>query len=183
MEHFRLPTFESGYSNLESFIDLLEYYFELSDTTDEERKAILLTHLCEEAYELLRAVCSPIKPKDKNYDELINSLRQQYQPTSTFLQRRSFYKEKQTECESITGWAIRIQKLALKCRFTANFDQILLDRFVSGMTNKRILDRLYIEDPDELSFPRALQIAENLEAIIGEQAREGVAFVSKIHRS
>ena len=54
----------------EIFTERLEIYFTAKDISAEKKNAVLLQRLDEDAYKLIRSLCSPTKPITKSYDDL-----------------------------------------------------------------------------------------------------------------
>jgi hypothetical protein len=159
-----LPTFYSGSSDWQVYTERLEQFFEINDIAPEKKKALLLTSVGEDTYKTLRDVCHPQLPKDKTFDELISLLNKQFVVrTSVFRERVKFYTAKQYPNETIAAWFARIKKLSIDCRFGERFDDVLLDRFISGLRASAILDRLCEED-DDLTLQKAVEIATSKES-------------------
>lgn len=159
-----LPYFASGYSDWCVFCEKLEQYFEVNNIINEKKTALLLTSLAEDVYKTLRVLCHPDQPKTKTFEELIALLSKQFVArTSVYRERVSFYATKQEKNESINEWYARIKRLSLNCKFGNRFDDILLDRFISGLKSSAILDRLCDEDVG-LTLQKAVEIATNKES-------------------
>ena len=151
--------FEKG--DVKIYLEKLEHFFEANEIAEEKKKAILL--IDEYTYKLLRNVCHPLQPKNKTYEELVELLKKHYVVrTSVFRERVKFYAARQYATESIFRWFIRVKKLSVDCKFGNNFDDIVLDRFISGLRRSRILDRLCEED-NTLTLKQAIDIAVNEE--------------------
>lgn len=170
-----LPIFYSGASDWQVYTERLEQFFEVNDIAAEKKKALLLTSVGEDTYKTLRDVCHPLLPKNKTFDELIELLNKQFVVrTSVFRERVKFYTAKQYPNETIAFWFARIKKLSVDCRFGDRFDDVLLDRFISGLRSSAILDRLCEEDED-LTLQKAVEIATNKESssLGGESHEDG----------
>lgn len=168
-----IPTFYPYGDDWQVYTERLEQFFELNDVNDDKKKAILITTSNSEVYKILRDVCHPVLPKDKTFDELIELLNKQYVvKTSVFRERFNFYNAKQMKDESIANWFARIKKLSVDCKFGDRFDEILLDRFISGLRASPILDRLCEEDEDKLTLQNAVEIAANKESAIKESHQD-----------
>ena len=114
-------------------------------------------------YKVLRDLCYPLLPKDKTFEELVELLNKQYiKQKSVFRERVKFYAARQYATEPISNWFVRIKKLSVDCKFGNKFDDVLLDRFISGLRPSPILDRLCQEE-DTLTLKEAVEIAVNKE--------------------
>lgn len=167
-----LPRFWEG-GDWQVFKERLEQFFEINDVPDEKKRAILITCIADNVYKTLRDVCHPTLPKDKSFDELCALLDKQFVvKTSVFRERFNFYNTKQNKDESIAQWFARIKKLSVDCKFGDRFDYILLDRFISGLKQSPILDRICEEDEDKLTLQQAVEIAITKESAIKDNFDE-----------
>ncbi|XP_031630261.1 uncharacterized protein LOC116345209 [Contarinia nasturtii] len=164
-----IPKFDSRSDDWLVFTERLEQFFEINDVPEEKKKAILITSVSDDVYKTLRDVCHPVLPKNKTFDELCELLNKQFVvKTSVYRERVTFYNAKQMRDESIANWFARIKKLSVDCKLGDRFDDILLDRFISGLRSSPILDRLCEEDEDKLTLTNAVEIAINKESAIKE---------------
>lgn len=125
----------------------MEQYFETNMVDDKRRVAVLLTAVGEDVYNIFRDKCDPKTPASYPYEELVAIMCNQFAPgTSVFRKRNQFYELKQISSESINEWFFRVKNAAIPCKFGNLFDQILKDKFVSGLLHGAILDRVCEED-------------------------------------
>lgn len=143
------PTYDAFCDeNWLEFTQKLDVYLSLNDITDGQRKtAVLISCVCEQTYDILRNLCYPIKPKDKQYDQLIALLNRIYNKSDernggVFRQRYQFYHAKQLEDETILGWLERIKVLADGCQFGDRYSVIVADRFLSGLKSSAVIGRI-----------------------------------------
>ncbi|XP_045463872.1 uncharacterized protein K02A2.6-like [Harmonia axyridis] len=145
----------------------LEQYFSANDIDQEKRVPVLLTLIGDKAYKTLRDLCDPALPKDKTYKELRDILTAQFsKKVSIFKERIEFYNLKQMEREAVRSWYVRIKNKASACKFRANLNEILKDKFVAGMCKSPKLDRVCEEDHTK-SLAQVLEVAVNKEAALG----------------
>lgn len=164
-----IPRFYNAGDDWQVFTERLEQFFEINDVADEKKRAILLTSISDDVYKTLRDVCHPVLPKNKTFDELCALLNKQFvKKTSVFRERVTFYNAKQMKDESIASWFARIKKLSVDCKFGDRFNDILLDRFISGLKSSVILERLCEEDEDKLTLQGAVEIAITKESAMKE---------------
>lgn len=164
-----IPKFYSAHDDWQVFTERLEQFFEINDVVEEKKRAILLTSISDDVYKTLRDVCHPVLPKNKTFDELCELLNKQFvKKTSVFRERVTFYNAKQMRDETISSWFARIKKLSVDCKFGERFDDILLDRFISGLRSNAILERLCEEDEDKLTIQGAVEIAITKESAVKE---------------
>lgn len=71
-------------------------------TDDNQKRAMLLASLSEEAFETLTDLCFPEKPETKTYKEICAVMKSQFTPTvSVYHERRQFYETKQRSGDSV----------------------------------------------------------------------------------
>lgn len=113
---------------------------------DKQKTAVLLRVVGVEAYSVLHNLCDPVIPIDKKYEELCKLLESQFMPVViVYHERKKFYQAEKMETESISAWFLRVKKLAAKCKFGAQLDVFVTDRFVCGLQGK-LFERLCEED-------------------------------------
>lgn len=164
----------------------LSQFIKLNAIKDENRSAVLLTHLSEESYRLARNLVHPKKLEEIKYDELVKVLSDHFTPKrSTFADRAKFYEATKSEGESSEEWAARLRGLAVYCEFGTELDTLLRDRFVLGFKTGRERDKLFECDSKTLTFAQALEVAQK--AACARQAREEVVVkeepVYRVHEA
>lgn len=128
----------------------LDQYFLANVITAERRVPVLLTLIGTHSYKILRDLCGPVLPKDKTFEELCALLTKQFSPrSSVFRKRIKFYHLKQSAGETINNYYVRIKNAAMLCKFGNRLDEVIKDRFVSGMHPGHILDRICEEDENK----------------------------------
>lgn len=166
MEHFHewyygdLPKFESWRDDWSAYKDRLEQLFVQKSVPVEKQKSAMLCMIDGDDYKVLRETCLPDSVMNKTYDELCQLMDSILLPkTFTFRKRCEFYKAKQEPDERISKWCTRIRRLSVACKFGRRSEQVLLDRFVSGLRPSAALDAVCEEDVKALTLERALEIA------------------------
>ncbi|KAI8430426.1 hypothetical protein MSG28_000703 [Choristoneura fumiferana] len=137
---------------------------ELTDDTDKagtKRRSILLTTLVENTYRVARDLVSPKTLNTVEYKSLLEKLDDHFEsPKCSFAERYKFYKAEQRPGEDLAEWAARVRRLAQFCGFTQELDTALRDRFVLGLENAREREKLFAESVDNLTFTKALHLAQ-----------------------
>ncbi|KOB57463.1 reverse transcriptase, partial [Operophtera brumata] len=135
---------------------------------------MLLTHLSDESYRLVRNLVHPDKLEERTYSELVKVLNGHFTPKrSTFADRAKFYEAIKSDGETIEEWAARLRGLAVYCEFGTELDTLLRDRFVLGFGTGHERDKLFERDSKTLTLAEALEVAQK--ASCARQARAGGA--------
>ena len=114
-------------------------------------------------YALLRDLLIPAKPSDKSLDDLFETLKKHFDPTSSVLGKRfNFYCCSQGNSEGIAEYVAELKCLATHCSFEAYVDEALRDRFVFGLKQIAIQNRLLAEK--NLTFT-TVEIAQSMERV------------------
>lgn len=169
-----LPRFNGECDDWQVFTERLQQFFEINDVVEEKKRALLITSIADNVYKTLRDVCHPVSPTEKSFAELCTLLGSHYVlKTSVFRERYKFYNAKQKGNESIANWFARLKRLSVNCKFGDNFDGILLDRFISGLGQARVLNRLCDEDAETLTLQEAIDIASRRESLANDVHGDG----------
>lgn len=115
----------------------VEQYSAANYIEADKKVPVLLTLIGEQAYKTLRNLCDTALPKTKTYDQLCEILKSQFSKRiSVFKERIEFYNLRQFDTETVRQWYVRIKNKASSCKFGTNLNEILKDRFVSGLRGK-----------------------------------------------
>ncbi|XP_061729392.1 uncharacterized protein K02A2.6-like [Cydia pomonella] len=156
-----LTAFDHNSQEWEIFKSRLVQYIKLNAVTADNECALLLTHLSDETYRLVRNLVHPKKVEDSKFEELVAVLDKQLAPKRCiFVERAKFYEATRDVAENIEQWAARISGLAVRCEFGAPLDELLRDRFVLGLSVGPERDRLFEQDAATLTFAKAVEVAQ-----------------------
>jgi hypothetical protein len=156
----------------------LTQFVKLNNIAATNQGAVLLTHLSDESYRLIRNLVHPNKLEDKTYSELVGVLNQHFSPKrSTFADRAKFYEANKSDVQTVEEWAARLRGLAVYCDFGSELDTLLRDRFVLGFRMGPGRDRLFEQDSKLLTFAQALDVAQR--AACARQARGAATDIIK----
>ncbi|KAK9687808.1 hypothetical protein QE152_g35982 [Popillia japonica] len=112
-------------------------------------------------------LCSPLKPEEKTYEELVEIVQEHLQPApSVISERHKFRLRRQEKGESVTQYVVVSRNLAKSCEFKETLDDNLRDQFVSGLHNEVIKQRLFSEK--KLNCVSAYNLARDMEGQNGE---------------
>ncbi|XP_046386587.1 uncharacterized protein LOC124171699 [Ischnura elegans] len=163
-----MEKFVLGVDNWESYEERLDEYFIVLDLGEEEvhaakKKALLLSSIGKEAYEVVRNLCEPKKPSQCSLDEIKGKLRSHFNPQkSAIAERHKFHQRTQGKEESVPEFAAGLRSASRHCKYGGFLDEALRDQFVLGLRDSAIAQALYLED-ESLTFARAVEIAASRE--------------------
>lgn len=158
-----IQRFEPNSDDWNLYHEMLEHYFNAQGINEEDiKKSVLINFIGTNSYAALRDLCAPTLPGAKSYVELCELMASHFSPTIIiYHERKKFYGAIKRSDEFISDFVIRLKGLASKCKFGADFNQILRDKFVTSM-EERILERL-CEESEHLTFENAIKIALRIE--------------------
>lgn len=146
---------------------------------DDRRRAVLLSALSETAYKLVRELVAPKKVEELSYEQILSETDKHLLPKkSLFAERHYFHSATQMVGEGFTQWAARVRHLSTDCGFGSSVEDMLRDRFILGMQAGPERDKLFMEDPENLSLSKALDIAESVSSA-RKAARESATAVAQ----
>ncbi|GFO29285.1 polyprotein [Plakobranchus ocellatus] len=167
-----------------AYTERLEHFFMANDITSEEKKkAILLNSVGATTYKLVSNLVSPRKPGDVPYREIIEVVKAHPNPRpSTIVQRFKFNSCVRQPGESIRSYVAELKRLTEFCDYENNLEEMLRDRLVCGINDKKIQQRLLAES--KLTFAKAMEIAQAMETAAGnvvDLTRQDQVCVVKDH--
>ena len=158
----------------------LEQYFIANFVGEQRKVSVLLTMVGEDVNKTLRNLCDPLLPKEKSFEELCNCLKKHFSPRiSVYKERKEFYELRQQEKESVSQWYAHVKHGAVNCEFGGQLENILKDRFVTGMKPGRVLNRVF-EENQTTPLRDILEAPLHKEASLATSAGLETANVHKI---
>ena len=116
-----------------------------------------------QAYKLLKSLVAPAKPGEKDYNQLVQALKQHYEPApSEIVRRYRFNSRVRHKGESVATYVSELRGLAQFCNFGEALDTMLRDRLVCGINDESIQRSLLAEA--SLTLKKAVELAQGLEA-------------------
>lgn len=174
-----IPEFDTS-TNFADWLQRLEIHFmdHGAEGDENKQKSMLLKSVGSEAYGLLRALCDPMKPVQKSYDDLVALLTSHFTPPKIiFRERLNFYTAVKDKNETVCAWFARVKKFAMNCGFEA-LDEVIRDKFVIGMAGEeKIFDKL-CEEGVKLTSGDALK-----KAMIAETKIKANASVNLVRKT
>ena len=127
------------------------------------KNAVFLTAIGTKTYTLLRNLIAPAKPSEKNYDDLVDTLKAHLEPKPmTIAERFKFHKRNQLEGETIAQYLAELRRLMQHCDFQQYLEQALHNRLVCGIRSEAIQKRLLAVE--NLTLAQAQELAMSMEA-------------------
>lgn len=106
---------------------------------------------------------APAKPGDKTFTELVNWLKNHFNPApSEIVSRFKFNRRNRVSSEMVSQYVAELRKMAIHCNFGDTLDNMLRDRLVMGICNKDIQSRLLAEAT--LTLEQAMKISQAMES-------------------
>ena len=120
----------------------------------------------EDVIDRINGLLHPKTFEDVSLKEIEDALSKSFMPKeSVIINRFNFLNRGQNEDESITDFAAALRKLSNCCKFDTMLDSLLRDKFVVGLNDSSIRERLF-QQRDNLPFDEAIEIATSYELAV-----------------
>ena len=97
----QLKEFHPDSDSFAAYVERVNIFFTINDIADDKRAAVFLNFIGARAYELLRSLLTPTLPQTLKYSELVNLLREHYEPHPVVIAERfHFHRRNLREGES-----------------------------------------------------------------------------------
>ena len=162
--HGTLSDFDSDREDWTSYTEHLEQYFEANDVVSAVKQQAILLSICgASTYQLIRDLVAPAKPISKSFPKLVKLVKDHHQPPPSFIvQRFNFNIQSQKEGETVSAFVAGLRWRSEHCKFEATLDDMLRDRLVCGVQDKRLQQCLLAEE--NLTFKIAMEVSQAVEA-------------------
>ena len=158
----KISNFDQGVESWESYSERLDQFFVANDIKENNQVATLLSLVGPRTYDLLKNLCAPELPKEKDFKTLSDLLSKHFNPKPLVIAERfQFHKRDMKVGETVLQYIAELRKLASYCKFDANLNDSLRDRFVCGLRYENIQKRLLSES--ELTLDKAIELAIAME--------------------
>lgn len=146
------------------YAERLDHFFVLNKIEkDTEKVAVLASFGGGELYKVQNKLVAPKKVSECTYKEIIDKLKSHFQPTRNVIAETfKFYRRDQLQSETLAEYIIELKSLAENCEFDASLDRALRDKFVCGISDGKIQQRL-LNETNLATFERACEIACTME--------------------
>lgn len=174
-----LTVFDHSVQEWPIFKSRLDQFIKLNEIKSDKAGSLLITYLADDTYRLARNLLHPKILEDVKFEELVLVLDKHFTPKRCLLaEREKFYEARRAAGESVQEWAVRVRGLAVNCEFGTALDNMLRDRFVLGLYAGSERDRLFEVDAANLTFAKALEVAQ--QAASARQARAGASAAGHV---
>ena len=183
--------FDPNEHNWTEFIEIYQHYFTANNIEDENRKvSILCSNVGPKTYHIIKSLCLPDKPNEKSFDFIITTVKNHYKPKlSEASASLLFNSRNQKNGETVQIYVAELRRLAVPCNFGEFLNRAIKDRFIAGVNDKEIQQKILAVPDEELSLTKAFQIAEAYESACHnvEQMQKNTgtdrATVNKLHHT
>ena len=148
-------------TDFEAYAEQLEFFFVANGVTDpKQKKAVLLTNLPTETYQLAKDLVAPTSLREDSltYDTIVERLQKQLKPQkSALVARYEFDNRARNAGETVSQYVAVLKHLATECKFNEAMRlERLRDRLVSGIRDKKMMSELLKLKLEELTFDIAV---------------------------
>ena len=176
-------------ADFEAYAEHLEFFFVANGVTDsKQKKAVLLTNLPTETYQLAKDLMATILLREDSltYDTIVEHLQKQLKlQKSALVARYEFDNRARNAGVTVSQYVAVLKHLATDCKFT---DAMRLERFLCiGDTCKRMMSEILKLKLEQLTFDIAVvkciaieQSYKDVEALRGEYRVKPSRFVSQV---
>ena len=156
----RVQKFVVG-TDFEAYAEQLEFFFVANGVTDpKQKKAVLLSNLPAETYQLAKDLVAPTSLREDSltYDTIVERLQKQLKPQkSALVARYEFDNRARNAGETVSQYVAVLKHLATECKFNEAMRlERLRDRLVSGIRDKKMMSELLKLKLEELTFDIAV---------------------------
>ena len=124
--------------NWNAHSDRFEQYVIANEIEDKKKvMATFLTTNGSKTYNILRDLLAPAKPSELKFEELAETLRNQYEPKQIVIaEPLHFHKREQHEREGVAAYNDALKNCSDQTLCFWNIEEAFRDRFVCGLRNK-----------------------------------------------
>ena len=178
-------------THFEAYAEQLEFFFMTNGVTNpKQKKAVLLTNLPTETYQLAKDLVVPTSLREDSltYDTIVERLQKKLKPQkSALVARYEFDNRVRNAGETVSQYVAVLKHLATECKFNEAMRlERLQDRLVSGIRDKKMMSELLKLKLEELTFDIAVakciaieQSYKDVEALQGGKESDPVDLLSQ----
>lgn len=142
----------------------MSHFLSLNKITDNKEKIdVLASFGGADLYKILHSLIQPENIEDKTYEQLIEKLDSHFAPKKNIVAESfKFNKRDQKQSETIAEYIVELKTIAQDCEFGNFLDRALRDRFICGINNEAIQQKL-LNDSSLSTFQKACDVASTME--------------------
>ena len=161
----RLEPFRDG-ENWREYVEIFEHFFIANDvTTDKKKVCILCSYVGSSTYHIIKTLCLPQKPEEKTFLDVCALVENHFKPKlSEASASLLFYSRNRKRAESVQMFLAELRRLAKPCNFGQFLERALRDRFIVGVSDPEIQQKILSVPDADLTLEKAYSIAESHEA-------------------
>ena len=135
----KIGEFKESEESWTQYVERLEQYFLANEVEDVgKRRAILLSVCGSKTYPLARDLLQPAKPAEATFKKIVDTLEKHFSPKpSEIVERYKFHTRNWKEDEGVAAYVADLRKLTEHCNFGESLPEMLRDRLVCGINNKK----------------------------------------------
>lgn len=146
-------------SDFEFFLRTLRNYFLINNVLPAQELPLFLNAIGRDGLLIYDGLPEP----KTSFSDAVNRFQSYFVGSaSILLKRKTFFDTQQTPGETVTEYACRLRRIAADCCFK-DVGENLRDKFVLGIFDSNLGERLLTEDASTLTFELALQKAQAYE--------------------
>ena len=180
----KIGEFKESEESWTQYVERIEQYFLANEVEDAAKKRAILLSVCgSKTYALARDLLQPAKPAEATFKKIVDTLERHFTPKpSEIVERFKFHSRNRNEGEGVAAYIAELRKLTEHCNFGETLPEMLRDRLVCGINDKKIQRRLLAER--ELTLKKAEEIAlgEELAAKHVVDIQSETAAPSRVNR-
>lgn len=171
--------FDESSEQWSSHTERFEYFVAANSITDDKVVPTFFSVIGPKTFTLLRNLLQPEKPREKTYEQIVNTLKAHFSPKPLVTAERfRFHRRNQLEGETVTMFVAVLKKLAEHCEFGDTLNDTLQDRLVCGLRCEGIQKRLLTES--NLTLQRAIELSVAME-LAAKEAQQ-LSSNSKVYK-
>ena len=186
----QIGTFDPSKESVDQYSERLDMFFLANDIKEDKtdlRKALFLSEVGVEIYNVMTDLVSPAKPKDKSLQDLITAIKNHFNPVPLEMSETTkFWRRLQKPDESVAEYSRALRQMAVHCNFGNFLERALRDRFCTGLNtrNSHVMKKFGNMKAEDVTFAKAIQIASTMEMVEREFVQDSQeASVNRISHS
>ena len=121
------------------YMEHVAFYLEVHDIMEDAKKRATLLMLCDkETYYTIINLIAPKKPSEVDYEEIVQLVKQQFNPKLIITVQRFKFNTRIRAEESVAKYVEELRHIAIHCDYGDSLKDMFGDRLICGINNKQI---------------------------------------------